>query len=102
MEECEKLEGIDLSYLKTVDLRYIQNLSNLKKIYLIDCGLENIDELKNLNPVEVYLWGNNINNLPDLSRWVNIKKINVAGNPIAKETHIVDENGYVRMNSFNK
>ena len=102
LDECTNLEGIDLSYLKKVDLSYLQNLSSLKKIYLIDCGLDSIDELKNLNPIEVYLWENNISSLPDLSSWTNIKKLNVAGNPVAKETRIVDENGYVRMNYFNK
>lgn len=102
LEECKNLEGIDLSYLKKVDLRYLQSLSNLTKIYLIDCGLDSIDELKNLNPIEVYLWKNNISSLPDLLGWTNIKILNVAGNPIAKETGIVDENGYVRMSYFNK
>ena len=71
-------------------------------IYIADCGITNIDCLKDLNPEEVCLWDNNIESLPDLSNWTRIKKLDLSGNPIAKNREITDENGDVYMSYFKK
>ena len=80
----------------------ISNLKNLNDIYIADCGITNIDCLKDLNPEEVCLWHNNIESLPDLSNWTKIKKLDLSGNPITKNRDIVDENGDVYMSYFKK
>ena len=102
ISKCIYLKGLDLCYQKNVDLKYLENLTELKDIDLGMCNLDSIDELKNLNPERVILWNNNISCLPDLSGWTNIKEVYVGCNPIAQNHDIIDENNRVRMSYFGK
>jgi len=86
--------------MPNIDISFLENLRNLNDIYIADCGITNIDCLKNLNPEEVHLWDNNIESLPDLSNWTRIKKLDLSGNPITKNREIIDENGDVYMSYF--
>ena len=79
------LTDISLRDMPNIDISFLENLRNLNDIYIADCGITNIDCLKNLNPEEVHLWDNNIESLPDLSNWTRIKKLDLSGNPIAKK-----------------
>ena len=94
------LTDISLRDMPNIDISFLENLRNLNDIYIADCGITNIDCLKNLNPEEVHLWNNNIESLPDLSNWTRIKKLDLSGNPITKDREIVDENGDVYMSYF--
>ena len=94
------LTDISLRDMPNIDISFLENLRNLNDIYIADCGITNIDCLKNLNPEEVHLWNNNIESLPDLSNWTKIKKLDLSGNPITKNSDIVDENGDVYMSYF--
>ena len=94
------LTDISLRDMPNIDISFLENLRNLNDIYIADCGITNIDCLKNLNPEEVHLWDNNIESLPDLSNWTKIKKLDLSGNPITKNRDIVDENGDVYMSYF--
>lgn len=96
------LTDISLRDMPNIDISFLENLRNLNDIYIADCGITNIDCLKNLNPEEVHLWNNNIESLPDLSNWTRIKKLDLSGNPITKDREIVDENGNVYMSYFKK
>lgn len=96
------LTDISLRDMPNIDISFLENLRNLNDIYIADCGITNIDCLKNLNPEEVHLWDNNIESLPDLSNWTRIKKLDLSGNPITKNRDIVDENGNVYMSYFKK
>ena len=96
------LTDISLRDMPNIDISFLENLRNLNDIYIADCGITNIDCLKNLNPEEVHLWNNNIESLPDLSNWTKIKKLDLSGNPITKNRDIVDENGDVYMSYFKK
>ena len=96
------LTDISLRDMPNIDISFLENLRNLNDIYIADCGITNIDCLKNLNPEEVHLWNNNIESLPDLSNWTRIKKLDLSGNPITKNRDIVDENGDVYMSYFKK
>ena len=96
------LTDISLRDMPNIDISFLENLRNLNDIYIADCGITNIDCLKNLNPEEVHLWNNNIESLPDLSNWTKIKKLDLSGNPITKDREIVDENGDVYMSYFKK
>lgn len=96
------LTDISLRDMPNIDISFLENLKNLNDIYIADCGITNIDCLKNLNPEEVHLWNNNIESLPDLSNWTKIKKLDLSGNPITKNRDIVDENGDVYMSYFKK
>ena len=96
------LTDISLRDMPNIDISFLENLRNLNDIYIADCGITNIDCLKNLNPEEVHLWDNNIESLPDLSNWTKIKKLDLSGNPITKNRDIVDENGDVYMSYFKK
>ena len=96
------LTDISLRDMPNIDISFLENLRNLNDIYIADCGITNIDCLKNLNPEEVHLWNNNIECLPDLSNWTKIKKLDLSGNPITKNRDIVDENGDVYMSYFKK
>ena len=96
------LTDISLRDMPNIDISFLENLRNLNDIYIADCGITNIDCLKNLNPEEVHLWDNNIESLPDLSNWTRIKKLDLSGNPITKNRDIVDENGDVYMSYFKK
>ena len=96
------LTDISLRDMPNIDISFLENLRNLNDIYIADCGITNIDCLKNLNPEEVHLWDNNIESLPDLSNWTRIKKLDLSGNPITKDREIVDENGDVYMSYFKK
>ena len=96
------LTDISLRDMPNIDISFLENLRNLNDIYIADCGITNIDCLKNLNPEEVHLWDNNIESLPDLSNWTRIKKLDLSGNPITKDREIVDENGNVYMSYFKK
>jgi len=44
--------------MPNIDISFLENLRNLNDIYIADCGITNIDCLKNLNPEEVHLWNN--------------------------------------------
>lgn len=94
------LTDISLRDMPNIDISFLENLKNLTDIYIADCGITNIDCLKDLNPEEVYLWHNNIESLPDLANWTRIKKLNLSGNPITKNREIIDENGDVYMSYF--
>ena len=94
------LTDISLRDMPNIDISFLENLKNLNDIYIADCGITNIDCLKDLNPEEVYLWHNNIESLPDLANWTRIKKFNLSGNPITKNREIIDENGDVYMSYF--
>ena len=94
------LTDISLRDMPNIDISFLENLKNLTDIYIADCGITNIDCLKDLNPEEVYLWHNNIESLPDLANWTRIKKFNLSGNPITKNREIIDENGDVYMSYF--
>ena len=94
------LTDISLRDMPNIDISFLENLRNLNDIYIADCGITNIDCLKNLNPEEVHLWNNNIESLPDLSNWTRIKKLDLSGNPITKNREIIDENGDVYMSYF--
>ena len=94
------LTDISLRDMPNIDISFLENLKNLNDIYIADCGITNIDCLKDLNPEEVYLWHNNIESLPDLANWTRIKKLNLSGNPITKNREIIDENGDVYMSYF--
>ena len=94
------LTDISLRDMPNIDISFLENLRNLNDIYIADCGITNIDCLKDLNPEEVYLWHNNIESLPDLANWTRIKKFNLSGNPITKNREIIDENGDVYMSYF--
>ena len=94
------LTDISLRDMPNIDISFLENLRNLNDIYIADCGITNIDCLKNLNPEEVHLWDNNIESLPDLSNWTRIKKLDLSGNPITKNREIIDENGDVYMSYF--
>ena len=94
------LADISLRDMPNIDISFLENLRNLNDIYIADCGITNIDCLKNLNPEEVHLWNNNIESLPDLSNWTRIKKLDLSGNPITKNREIIDENGDVYMSYF--
>ena len=94
------LTDISLRDMPNIDISFLENLRNLNDIYIADCGITNIDCLKNLNPEEVHLWDNNIESLPDLSNWTKIKKLDLSGNPLTKNRDIVDENGDVYMSYF--
>ena len=94
------LTDISLRDMPNIDISFLENLRNLNDIYIADCGITNIDCLKNLNPEEVHLWNNNIESLPDLSNWTKIKKLDLSGNPITKNREIIDENGDVYMSYF--
>ena len=94
------LTDISLRDMPNIDISFLENLKNLNDIYIADCGITNIDCLKNLNPEEVHLWNNNIESLPDLSNWTRIKKLDLSGNPITKNREIIDENGDVYMSYF--
>ena len=94
------LTDISLRDMPNIDISFLENLRNLNDIYIADCGITNIDCLKNLNPEEVHLWNNNIESLPDLSNWTKIKKLDLSGNPITKNREITDENGDVYMSYF--
>ena len=96
------LTDISLSDMPNIDISFLENLRNLNYISISDCGITNIDCLKDLNPEEVHLWNNNIESLPDLSNWTRIKKLDLSGNPITKDREIVDENGDVYMSYFKK
>ena len=96
------LTDISLRDMPNIDISFLENLRNLNDIYIADCGITNIDCLKNLNPEEVHLWNNNIESLPDLSNWTKIKKLDLSGNPITKNRDIVDENGDVYISYFKK
>lgn len=96
------LTDISLSDMPNIDISFLENLRNLNYISISDCGIINIDCLKDLNPEKVYLWDNNIESLPDLSNWTRIKKLDLSGNPITKDREIVDENGDVYMSYFKK
>ncbi len=96
------LTDISLRDMPNIDISFLENLGNLNDIYIADCGITNIDCLKNLNPEEVHLWDNNIESLPDLSNWTKIKKLGLSGNPITKNREITDENGDVYMSYFKK
>ena len=96
------LTYISLRDMPNIDISFLENLRNLNDIYIADCGITNIDCLKDLNPEEVHLWDNNIERLPDLSNWTKIKKLGLSGNPIAKNREITDENGDVYMSYFKK
>ena len=96
------LTDISLRDMPNIDISFLENLRNLNDIYIADCGITNIDCLKNLNPEEVHLWNNNIESLPDLSNWTRIKKLDLSGNPITKNREIIDENGDVYMSYFKK
>ena len=96
------LTDISLRDMPNIDISFLENLRNLNDIYIADCGITNIDCLKNLNPEEVHLWNNNIESLPDLSNWTRIKKLDLSGNPITKNRDIIDENGDVYMSYFKK
>ena len=100
--QINTLTDISLSDMPNIDISFLENLRNLNDIYIADCGITNIDCLKNLNPEEVHLWDNNIESLPDLSNWTRIKKLDLSGNPITKNRDIVDENGDVYMSYFKK
>jgi len=54
------LTDISLRDMPNIDISFLENLKNLNDIYIADCGITNIDCLKNLNPEEVHLWNNNI------------------------------------------
>ena len=69
------LTDISLRDMPNIDISFLENLRNLNDIYIADCGITNIDCLKNLNPEEVHLWNNNIESLPDLSNWTKIRFI---------------------------
>lgn len=94
------LTDISLRDMPNIDISFLENLKNLNDIYIADCGITNIDCLKDLNPEEVCLWHNNIESLPDLSNWTRIKKLDLSGNPITKNREIIDENGDVYMSYF--
>ena len=94
------LTDISLRDMPNIDISFLENLKNLTDIYIADCGITNIDCLKDLNPEEVCLWHNNIERLPDLSNWTRIKKLDLSGNPITKNREIIDENGDVYMSYF--
>jgi len=94
------LTDISLRDMPNIDISFLENLKNLTDIYIADCGITNIDCLKDLNPEEVYLWHNNIESLPDLANWTRIKKLNLSGNPITKNREIIDENGDLYMSYF--
>ena len=94
------LTDISLRDMPNIDISFLENLKNLNDIYIADCGITNIDCLKDLNPEKVYLWHNNIESLPDLSNWTKIKKLDLSGNPITKNREIIDENGDVYMSYF--
>lgn len=94
------LTDISLRDMPNIDISFLENLTELKDISISDCGITNIDCLKDLNPEKVYLWHNNIESLPDLSNWTRIKKLDLSGNPIAKNREIIDENGDVYMSYF--
>ena len=94
------LTDISLRDMPNIDISFLENLKNLTDIYIADCGITNIDCLKDLNPEKVYLWHNNIESLPDLANWTRIKKLNLSGNPITKNREIIDENGDVYMSYF--
>ena len=96
------LTDISLRDMPNIDISFLENLRNLNDIYIADCGITNIDCLKNLNPEEVHLWNNNIESLPDLSNWTKIKKLDLSGNPVTKNRDIIDENGDVYMSYFKK
>lgn len=72
----------------------------IKKIIISGILLIAILLLVCLNPEKVYLWHNNIESIPDLSNWTRIKKLDLSGNPIAKNREIIDENGDVYMSYF--
>lgn len=94
------LTDISLRDMPSIDISFLENLTELKDISISDCGITNIDCLKDLNPEKVYLWHNNIESLPVLSNWTRIKKLDLSGNPIAKNREIIDENGDVYMSYF--
>ena len=100
--QINNLTYISLRDMPNIDISFLENLRNLNDIYIADCGITNIDCLKDLNPEEVHLWDNNIESLPDLSNWTRIKKLDLSGNPITKDREIVDENGDVYMSYFKK
>ena len=52
------LTDISLRDMPNIDISFLENLRNLNDIYIADCGITNIDCLKNLNPEEVHLWNN--------------------------------------------
>ncbi|MBE6359823.1 MAG: hypothetical protein E7059_00020 [Treponema bryantii] len=52
------LTDISLRDMPNIDISFLENLKNLNDIYIADCGITNIDCLKNLNPEEVHLWNN--------------------------------------------
>ena len=98
--QISTLTDISLRDMPSIDISFLENLTELKDISISDCGITNIDCLKDLNPEKVYLWHNNIESLPDLSNWTRIKKLDLSGNPIAKNREIIDENGNVYMSYF--
>jgi len=98
--QINTLTDISLRDMPNIDILFLENLKKLNDIYIADCGITNIDCLKDLNPEEVCLWHNNIESLPDLSNWTRIKKLDLSGNPIAQNREITDENGDVYMSYF--
>ena len=98
--QISTLTDISLRDMPSIDISFLENLKNLNDIYIADCGITNIDCLKDLNPEEVCLWHNNIESIPDLSNWTRIKKLDLSGNPITINREIIDENGDVYMSYF--
>nr|XP_022918474.1 dynein regulatory complex subunit 3-like [Onthophagus taurus] len=89
MDALVNLEELDLSFNRIKALENLNTLVNLQILTVFDNLITKIENMDNLKKLMIFSIGNNLiedrENVIYLRRFPNLKSVNMAGNPCAKE-----------------